>query len=88
MVRDGTNYPQALRRHSFYSDEHVNFDIGIGVFVVAMEGGLNYVDRSLNDYRTRRYQTYLTPTLKYPHRQFNFTLRLPLSYYHYDFGDS
>ena len=88
VERDGANYYQDLRRHSFYSDEHVNFDIGIGAFVVAMEGGLNYVDRSLNDYRTRRYQTYLTPTLKYPHRQFNFTLRLPLSYYHYDFGDS
>lgn len=88
VERDGANYYQDLRRHSFYSDEHVNFDIGIGAFVVAMEGGVNYVDRSLNDYRTRRYQTYLTPTLKYPHRQFNFTLRLPLSYYHYDFGDS
>ena len=86
--RNNTYYYQNLRRHSFYSDEHVNYDIGVGAFVVAMEGGMNYVDRSMNDDRIRRYQTYLTPTLKYPHRQFNFTLRLPLSYYHYDFNDS
>ncbi|WP_197020320.1 carboxypeptidase regulatory-like domain-containing protein [Prevotella sp. P6B1] len=88
VVREGANYRQALRRHAFYSDEHVNYDLGVGAFVVAMEGGINYLDRSLNDDRSRRYQAYLTPTLKYPHRHFNFTLRLPLSYYHYDFGDS
>ena len=88
VVREGANYRQALRRHAFYSDEHVNYDLGVGAFVVAMEGGINYLDRSLNDDRIRRYQAYLTPTLKYPHRQFNFTLRLPLSYYHYDLGDS
>lgn len=81
-------YRQELNRRSFYSDQHVNYDLGMGMFVVAMEGGMNYINRRLNNYHTYRYQTYLTPTLRYPHRDFNFTFRLPLNYYHYDFDGS
>lgn len=88
VVRGGEPYQQALGRRSFFSDEHVNYDWGIGRFVLAMEGGLSYLNRRMQEYHTRRYQTYLTPTLKYPHRDFNLTLRLPVSYSHYDFGDS
>lgn len=88
VVRDGQPYRQELGRRSFFSDEHINYDWGIGRFVLAMEGGLSYLNRRMQEYHTRRYQTYLTPTLKYPHRDFNFTLRLPVSYFHYDFGDS
>lgn len=88
VVRDGQPYRQELGRRSFFSDEHINYDWGIGRFVLAMEGGLSYLNRRMQEYHTRRYQTYLTPTLKYPHSDFNFTLRLPVSYFHYDFGDS
>lgn len=88
VTRDGKPYSQELGRHSFCSDEHINYDWGIGRFVLAVEGGLTYLNRRMMDYHTKRYQTYLTPTLKYPHHDFNFTLRLPISYFHYDFEDS
>ncbi len=85
VIRDGQLYSQDLGRRSFFSDEHINFDWGIGHFVLAMEGGLSYLNRRMMDYHTRRYQTYITPTLKYLHHKLNFTLRLPLNYFHYDF---
>ena len=102
VARGGQSYQQELGRRSFFSDEHINYDWGIGRLVLAMEGGLSYLDRRMNptsafgrpsperdrELRTRRYQTYLIPTLKYPHRDFNLTLRLPISYFHYDFDDS
>ena len=88
VTRDGKPYSQELGRQSFYSDEHINYEWGIGRFVLAIEGGLTYLNRKMLEYHTKRYQTYLTPTLKYPHRDFNFTLRLPISYFHYAFENS
>ena len=109
VQRDGADISQQLSRRSFYSDEHVNYDFGLGQFVLAMEGGLSYLDRQMNHgdrslihgfavgikrpvpmihSQIRRGQVYLTPTLKYMQKSISATLRLPVNYYHYNFGDA
>ena len=105
VQRDGADISQHLSRRSFYSDEHMNYDFGLGQFVLAMEGGLSYLDRQMNqgdrsldtDGKAvdqgpvpliRRGQIYLTPTLKYMQKNVSATLRLPVNYYHYNFGDA
>ena len=87
VQRDGADISQQLSRRSFFSDEHVNYDFGLGQFVLAMEGGLSYLDRRMN-HSIRRGQAYLTPTLKYMKKNVSATLRLPVIYYHYNFGDA
>ena len=89
VQRDDTSLSQRLSRRSFYSDEHVNYDLGLGPFVLAMEGGLSYLDRQVKNLSTiRRGQAYVTPTLKYMQNKVSATLRLPVNYYHYNFGDA
>lgn len=89
VQRDGADICQQLSRRSFYSDEHVNYDFGLGQFVLAMEGGLSYLNRRMKDINTiRRGQVYLTPTLKFMQKSVSATLRLPVNYYHYNFGDA
>ena len=89
VQRDGADISQQLSRRSFYSDEHVNYDFGLGQFVLAMEGGLSYLNRRMKDINTiRRGQVYLTPTLKFMQKSVSATLRLPVNYYHYNFGDA
>ena len=89
VQRDGADISQQLSRRSFFSDEHVNYDFGLGQFVLAMEGGLSYLDRRMKGISNiHRGQAYLTPTLKYMQKSVSATLRLPVNYYHYNFGDA
>ena len=88
VVRNEAQISQQLSRRAFYTDEHLNYDWGLGDIVLAMEGGLSWLDRRMADVETiRRSQFYVTPTLKYMQRSISATLRLPVSYYHYGFGD-
>ena len=89
IQRDETSLNQQISRRSFYSDEHINYDWGLGPFVLAMEGGFSYLNREMHDISTiRRWQAYVTPILKYMQNKVSATLRLPVNYHHYDFSDA
>lgn len=89
VLRDVFGISQQLNRRSFYSDEHINYDWGLGSFVLAAEGGLSYLDRHMQYISTvRRSQLYVTPTLKFLQKNMSATLHLPLSYYHHDLNHS
>lgn len=89
VQRDEAILSQPISRRSFYSDEHANYDLGLGPFVLDLEGGLSYLDRQMKNLSTiRRGQAYVTPTLKYMQNKVSATLRLPVNYYHYNFGDA
>lgn len=101
--KDGGNLYQSTDTKTFYTDEKVSYSLALGKVVLSLEGGASGLVRSLetgmdgtalpegrlrNDLKTNYLKLYTSPRLEYSTHSWNFTLGLPVSYYHYNLGET
>lgn len=101
--KDGFSLYQSTDTKTFYTDEKASYSLALGKLVLGLEGGASGLVRSLetgmdgadlsegrlrNDLKTNYLKLYANPRLEYSTHSWNFTLGLPVSYYHYNLGET
>ena len=85
----------------FYTNENASYSLVLNKFVLTLKGGMAGLLRSMdsklegvslssnqvvNDITSNNLQLYVAPQLEYEIGRWNFTLNVPVNYYHWNFG--
>lgn len=102
FVTHSEAYRLKVRESGFFTHEHASYGWKIKRVTLSAEGGVKAMFRGLNsrlvdfpdtlgilvnDETTNYTNLYVTPKLEYKYRRWEGSLEVPVSYYHYSFGD-